>query len=230
MKCPHCGIDFDPEHHSEQIALPSFVENPGYKYGEYAENIRWDYRATACTACRGIIVSLAENVHTGQDYRQRSLHSVFPKGTNRSPTPKEVPQKIRVDYEEACQVLALSPKASAALARRCLQAILREQGYAQNNLVDQIDAALNETDARKALPPHICDAMDAVRHFGNFSAHPMTDITALQIIDVESGEAEWCLEILEHMFDHYYVRPAQIAARKAALNTKLQKAGKKPAK
>jgi len=30
----------------------------------------------------------------------------------------------------------------------------------------------------------------------------------------------------EEMFDHYYVKPAQAAARKAALNVKLAAAGK----
>jgi hypothetical protein len=54
----------------------------------------------------------------------------------------------------------------------------------------------------------------------------VTDQTTLQVIAVEPGEAEWCLEILEEMFDHYYVRPAVAAARKAALNAKLVAAGK----
>jgi hypothetical protein len=65
-----------------------------------------------------------------------------------------------------------------------------------------------------------------IRNLGNFSAHPVTDQTTLQIIDVEPGEAEWCLEILEDMFDHYYVKPAQARIRKAALDAKLTAAGK----
>jgi hypothetical protein len=47
---------------------------------------------------------------------------------------------------------------------------------------------------------------------------------------VEPGEAEWCLEILEEMFDHYYVKPEQAKARKAALDAKLLAAGKPPSK
>jgi hypothetical protein len=68
--------------------------------------------------------------------------------------------------------------------------------------------------------------MDAIRNFGNFSAHPVTDQTTLQIIAVEPNEAEWCLDILEEMSDHYYVRPALAAERKAALDAKLAAAGK----
>ena len=47
-----------------------------------------------------------------------------------------------------------------------------------------------------------------------------------QIVDVEPGEAEWNLDVLESMFDFYYVEPARIQSRKAALNAKLASAGK----
>jgi hypothetical protein len=56
--------------------------------------------------------------------------------------------------------------------------------------------------------------------------NPINDKTSLQIIDVEPKEAEWCLEILEALFDHFYVQPPAAAARKAALDTKLKAAGK----
>lgn len=52
---------------------------------------------------------------------------VHPKGSNRPPVPHQVPQKLADDYVEACIVLPDSPKASAALSRRCLQNILREK-------------------------------------------------------------------------------------------------------
>ena len=72
--------------------------------------------------------------------------------------------------------------------------------------------------------------MDGIRNFGNFSAHPITEVTSLQIIDVEPHEAEWCLEILEELFQHFYVRPAEAAARKAALDAKLKLTGMPPSK
>ena len=123
-------------------------------------------------------------------------------------------------------VLAVSPKASAALSRRCLQAILRSHGYNQRDLAQQIDALLNESDPAKAIPTALRATVDVVRNFGNFSAHPVTDQTTLQIIAVDECEAEWCLDILDEMFDHYYTKPRQAAARKAALDAKLVAAGK----
>ena len=152
-------------------------------------------------------------------------HPRFP---TRKPTPSQVPNEVSEDYSEACAVLTISPKASAALSRRCLQGILSNHGYTGKNLARQVDAVLAETDASKALSPALRTTIDAVRNFGNFSAHPITDITTQQIIPVEPHEAEFCLEIVEEMFDHFYVRPALATARKAALDAKLA-AGGKPA-
>jgi hypothetical protein len=107
-----------------------------------------------------------------------------------------------------------------------LQAILQAQGYAQRDLAVQIDALLNEQDPTKAIPSALRETVDVIRNFGNFAAHRITDQTTLQVLTVEPGEAEWCLNILEEMFDHYYVKPAEAKARKAALDAKLTAAGK----
>jgi hypothetical protein len=155
---------------------------------------------------------------------------IYPVGSNRGPAPKEIPEGIAADYSEAALVLPLSAKASAALSRRCLQSVLHEAGYTQKDLSKQIDAALAETDTRKALPSGVHSIVDAIRNFGNFSAHKITDQTSLQVIDVEPHEAEFCLDVLDSVFDHYYVKPVQAKAMKDALNAKLAAANKPPAK
>ena len=124
----------------------------------------------------------------------------------------------------------MSAKASAALARRCLQALLRHNGYDQKDLYKQINAFLDESDRSHPIPTSLRETVDAIRKFGNFSAHPITDQTTLQIIDVDPQEAEWCLDILLDMFDHFYVKPSKVAARKADLDKKIAAARKPPAK
>lgn len=94
----------------------------------------------------------------------------------------------------------------------------------------QVEAVIRETDVSKALPPSLRENIDAIRNFGNFSAHPITDQTTLQVVDVEEGEAEWCLQMLLDLFDHFYVAPARAAAKRAALGIKLAAAGKPPMK
>jgi hypothetical protein len=152
---------------------------------------------------------------------------VYPQGASRGPVSPEVPKDIAKDYIEACNVLPISENASAALSRRCLQNILHRAGYNGNNLWTEINLLLNETDPKKIVPLRLHDTIDAIRRFGNFGAHPIDDKTALQIIDVEAHEAEWCLEILEECFEHFYVGPAAVRARKLALDAKVN-AGKPP--
>lgn len=50
----------------------------------------------------------------------------------------------------------------------------------------------------------------------------------MEIIDVEDGEAEFCLDVLDAIFDHFYVKPAEAARLRDALNAKLASAGKLP--
>ena len=49
-------------------------------------------------------------------------------------------------------------------------------------------------------------------------------------MDVEVGEAEWNLEVLESLFDFYYVRPKLEREKREDLNLKLEEAGKPPLK
>lgn len=43
---------------------------------------------------------------------------------------------------------------------------------------------------------------------------------------MEPGEAEWNLDVLESLFEFYFVQPGLTTSRKAALNVKLKAAGK----
>jgi hypothetical protein len=148
---------------------------------------------------------------------------VWPRTTGRPPCPKEVPKNVADDYSEACLVHQDSPKASAALSRRCLQHILRDAAKVkQGNLSTEIDQVL----ATNVLPGSVAEALDAVREIGNFAAHPTKSSSTGEVIDVEPGEAEWNLDVVEALMDIYYVQPAKLVAKKAALNQKLADAGK----
>ncbi len=72
--------------------------------------------------------------------------------------------------------------------------------------------------------------LDAVRNIGNFAAHPLKSQSTGEIVEVEPGEAEWNLEVLEMLFDFYYVQPAHAQKRRDELKKKLADAGKPPMK
>lgn len=123
--------------------------------------------------------------------------------------------------------MPVSPKASAALSRRCLQAILRDKaGVKPGNLVKEIEEVINS----KTLPSYLSDSIDAIRNIGNFAAHEIKSITTGEVVDVEPGEVEWLLDVLESLFEFYFVEPARLKAKKDALNKKLTDAGKPPMK
>jgi hypothetical protein len=122
-------------------------------------------------------------------------------------------------------VLSLSPKASAALSRRNLQAIIHDEaGVKERDLNAEIQVLI---DSGK-VPTHISEGLHAVRQIGNFAAHPIKSTSTGEIVDVELGEAEWNLDVLESLFDFYFVQPVIAAKRKAELNKKLKDAGKPP--
>jgi len=187
-----------------------------------------------CPACNHLILHL-ENGAMGQWDHARQVPSslnfvdrswlVWPKGVSRAPVPAEVPPAIVEDYKEACLVLSDSAKASAALSRRCLQNLLRQAaGVKPGDLSGEIQQVL---DSNK-LPTPIAENIDAVRNIGNFAAHPNKSKSTGEVVPVEPGESEWNLDVLESLFDFYFVQPARAKAKRDALNRKLADAGKPP--
>ena len=145
----------------------------------------------------------------------------FPK--YKSKLSPDVPKEYADDFYESSLVLNDSPKASAALSRRLLQKLLREIAKVkESDLSNEIKEVVNSG----TLPSYLTTDIDVVRNIGNFAAHPLKDTTTGQIVDVEPGEAEWNLHVLEGLFDFYFVQPQLAAKRKSQLNTKLTSLGK----
>jgi hypothetical protein len=209
MKCPHCNHGI----HRGFVRAALFV----------AGRVHWAVDSMTCPECGKALIGLAENA-TNQA-GSGSLTIVYPRSAMNRPLPPEVPDPYRQDFIEANEVLALSAKASAALSRRTLQAILRDKAGAKaHNLDLEIQSVI---DSGK-VPSHISEGLHAVRHIGNFAAHPIKSTSTGEIVDVEEGEAEWNLDVLESLFDFYFVQPAISAKRKVELNKKLTDAGKPP--
>lgn len=112
--------------------------------------------------------------------------------------PDFVPAPILTDYEEACLIRGLSPKASATLARRCLQGMIRDfWGVRKSRLVDEIEAIKDKVD------PLTWSAIDAVRSIGNIGAHMEKDINVDD--DVDPGEAQLLIGLIETLINDWYI-------------------------
>lgn len=214
MQCPSCQVEFHDRRDEWEQASKPVPDTP----------VSQIVSITLCPKCKMPIVEHSVYIEDIDDIVGHEI--IYPLASKQVKVDSAVPEVLKNDYVEAVLVLDISAKASAALSRRILQSILNEQGYLGRDLAKQVDAVLNESNAAKVLPLYVRDKIDVIRNFGNFSAHPVTDTTTLQIIDVEPEEAEWCLEIVSDLFEHYYVRPAADARKLADLNQKLQQAGK----
>jgi hypothetical protein len=115
------------------------------------------------------------------------------------PFPLYIPKQILQDYEEACRIIDGSPKASATLSRRCLQGMIRDFWKINKpNLKQEID------ELRDRIDDETWKAIDAIRTIGNIGAHMEKDVNI--IVDVEPGEAEKLIWLIELLLKDWYVR------------------------
>ncbi|MDP2304323.1 MAG: DUF4145 domain-containing protein [Ignavibacteria bacterium] len=218
MKCLHCLIEFHAN--EERTFICEDADESWYIY---------TYKCPSCKKANLYLVN-TQTIRTpkgtiliNSTKNTKSKTPVRPKGSNRPPCPPEVPIEFSKDYNEACITLFDSSKASAALSRRCLQSILREKGEVKHSsLANEIQEIIDKNN----LPSHILDIIDAVRNIGNFAAHPIKSTSTGEIVDVDPEEAEWNLDVLEALFDFYFVQPSKIQKKKNALNKKLSDSGK----
>jgi hypothetical protein len=221
MTCPHCAATMhlveERRTGKRRLSLPD-EDDPSDEFFE----VRYGY----CPACSRIVVVMDEGIVLGGGTTDIDSIVLYPKMSVR-PVATEVPDPYARDFKEAAAVLNLSPKASAALSRRILQHVLRDNcGVKPGNLGKEIDEFIQ----KPGVPTHLAEAVDAVRNVGNFAAHPIKSTSTGEVVDVEPGEAEWLLDVLDSLFDFAFVQPSRLKTRKDALNQKLTDAGKKPMK
>ena len=121
--------------------------------------------------------------------------------------------------------ITISPKASAALSRRCLQNTIRlAKGIERRTLFDEIERVLEDG----LVSSELAEILHAVRELGNFGAHPLRNEDSGEIVNVTPEEAEMNLEVLDGIFEEWFVRPARRAEQKSKVSEKLTQIGKKP--
>lgn len=219
MKCPHCSKEIHFESKDNWV----FQFNEADDEGNTGYQISYGF----CPACNKLIVTLEDGEFAFNEggpflLKECNQEFLFPKGYFR-PVSIQVPEKYADDYDEASAVLKLSPKASAAISRRLLQNLLRDECQVRiSSLANEIDEFLK----KDGVPSYLSSAIDAIRNVGNFAAHPLKNTNTGEIMDVEDGEAEWLLDVLDAMFDYMFVQPSILDERKKALNDKLRAIGK----
>lgn len=208
-QCPYCTQHATITEHDRTIHSDHLHENT--KHGNVG--FRISSRRCPNPACEEF--DLTVTVHVEPKGMNSYHRSVFLNKTRpimsfnlrpdsiAKPQPDYIPIAIRQDYEEACKILHLSPKASATLSRRCLQGMIRDfwpskvQNLKTDNLWEEIKAIQEDVD------PETWKAIKATKDLGNIGAHMEKDVNL--IIDVTSKEGEQLVKLIETLFEDWYI-------------------------
>ncbi len=206
--CLHCGaqVRFEKPVGRDGTPVPYVplvVDEPSAAAPE-DERVRW-FDFYKCPACSEITVWTETFQGCEASY---TAERIFPRA---AAIPSETPVHVRKAYDEASKVLRISANAAAALARRALQMMLREElGVEARNLKSEIDAAAGR------LPDFLIQGLHELREVGNFALHPSKDSADGTIVETEPGEAELTVELVRSLMHHLYAG-REASARLASL-------------
>lgn len=192
--CPFCEHAIAINHsvyHEETAHMQKVSPSGNYILdNDYSLRIRMYH----CPNCERI-TSYAD--YTGKNMPSKTI-PIYPISTAKQ-FPDYVPAPIRTDYEEACAIVSLSPKASATLSRRCLQCMIRDfwKITGKRRLVDEIDALEDK------VPATQWKVLNNLRRIGNIGAHPDADVN--QIIDIEPDDAQKLIKVIELLIHQWYI-------------------------
>src|SRR3546814_558847 len=186
MKCPQC---------STTVRFNWKETEPLYSSFEIVGDNNYAIAYDTCPHCRKIVVKLLEGQTTNNPFGKgymvitESEEVIFPKVPYKEVINGEhIPELFYEDYIEAVNTLPTSHKASAALSRRLLQNILRQEYHINKKNLSQ---EIQEFVLKPGIPTYLTDAVDAIRELGNFAAHPTKDNETGSIVQVEAKEATW---------------------------------------
>jgi len=222
--CPHCGTTVTLQTSDTSDGSGTSIINTATD--EQAIKILWSAIKCPSKSCGKFVLEVSayfgiaerniNNIRNGRlkvdKARPVGLGNVRFEPRVGAPLSNHVPQVVKQDYEEACLIKDLSPKASATLCRRALQGMIRDYWQVIKPTLHE------ELDSIKARCDHdLFAAMMGLKGVGNIGAHPEKDINL--IVDVEEGEVETLLELLRILDKEWYVARASRSSSLAAVKS-----------
>lgn len=112
-----------------------------------------------------------------------------------------IPAKARMAYHQACVTLKVSPRASAALSRSCLQTMIRDFWSVTPAHQKTLESELNRITPK--LTPETLASIDAVRKFGQIDSYLQEDVDLM--VNASELEARLLIALVEVLFEDWYV-------------------------
>ncbi len=202
MICQYCKIAFSEDRYDPLPAIFDQSDNEEERGILIKPIFCPECKGLSVKIKRGIYISCREGAFLDEDYEIEE-ELIYPQLDSYKINWNMIPEEFRRDYVEAETVINSSPKSSAALSRRLLQNLIQNvAGIKKSTLFEEIEALTKD----KNLPSYLIDSLDIVRRFGNIAAHPKKSKIG-EILNVEQGEAEWCLELIRELFDFLFIKP-----------------------
>jgi hypothetical protein len=196
--CPNCNkeltvSDEDRRVSFADLALPN-ADGPRRLVSKFVVCPNPDCRKFSVITSLHYLEVNGKRTYTGKHIKTWAL---VPPSRARS-FPTAIPHQILQDYHEACLTLELSPKVAAALARRCLSSMLRDYWQVQpGSLGDEF------RQIRGTADPLTWDTIESIRRRGMIGAHMESE--GAEILDVDPGEAELLIDLVETLIEDWYV-------------------------
>lgn len=198
--CPFCNSNFvltDDTLTESTISSGKFIKDETHFPSQVKVKLPDDRIHVSFFACPNCENTTIKFLGIGSQFKNRYL--LFNPDSPAKVMPKYIPHPIIQDYEEACKIVNLSPKASATLSRRCLQGMIRDYWkISKGTLVEEIKFIESKVD------PETKDVLHSLRKLGNIGAHPEKDINL--IVDIEPDEAQQLILFLEYLFEEWYIK------------------------
>jgi hypothetical protein len=197
-KCPHCNKEQTVSDEDRRVSFADLTlaneDGPRRLVSKFVVCPNPECRKfSLITSLHHLEVS-GKRTYTGKHIKTWAL---VPSSCARS-FPIAIPQHILQDYHEACLTIELSPKVAAALSRRCLSSMVRDYWQVQpGSLSDEFRQIKGTVD------PLTWEAIESIRKSGMIGAR-MESIGA-EILDVEPGEAELLIGLIETLIEDWYV-------------------------
>jgi hypothetical protein len=241
VKCPHCGEntpelwqDFAIFTDWKGAALEKPVRFLSMEPGDsrfIGANLYINWMVCPNEICKQIIIKIHRilNPRRGEiftpGFRFEEQWFAVPRKPFPRPLDPLVLDPYRRDYLEAALILDDSPRMSAILARKIVADLLESYGQVKRSL--KLSKMMDEFIESGRHPSHVTENLHYLREVADFSAHTQKDELG-NIVEVNLGEAEWTLEVVDTLFDYFIIGPEKDKRRRANIDKKIEAAGRKP--
>lgn len=146
FNCPFCNV------HTHQVWGDALEHSSTYGSGWHKIP---ELKSAMCTRCEKVSIWKGDRLF-------------YPDHINMTPPNEDLEENIKLDYNEAANIVEKSPRAAAAILRLAIEKLCRKQLGEKGKDLDECIGIL----VKKGLPIKIKEALDVVRVIGNESVHP----------------------------------------------------------